>query len=102
MYINYVNKYLTMENYPRVSIIILNYNGVEDSLACLKSLEECDYPNFEISLDCFPMFKANMQFEILHIKCPKSIKIRDSMRRENRHSNSNTSPKEKCNVRSKF
>lgn len=33
---------------PRVSIIILNYNGVEDTLHCLKSLQRVDYPNFEV------------------------------------------------------
>ncbi|MFQ3661911.1 MAG: glycosyltransferase family 2 protein [Chloroflexaceae bacterium] len=29
---------------PRVAIIVLTYNGVEDTLACLASLERLDYP----------------------------------------------------------
>jgi len=33
---------------PRVSVIILNYNGVEDTLGCLKSLGKVNYPNFEV------------------------------------------------------
>ncbi|MFA7685689.1 MAG: glycosyltransferase family 2 protein [Candidatus Gracilibacteria bacterium] len=35
---------------PKVSIIILNYNGIKDTLECLDSLKKCDYPNFEIVL----------------------------------------------------
>lgn len=37
-------------NFPRVSIIILNYNGLFDTIECLESLEKCTYPNFEIIL----------------------------------------------------
>ncbi len=33
---------------PRVSIITVNYNGTEDTLACLASLRECTYPDFEV------------------------------------------------------
>jgi len=29
---------------PRIAIIVLTYNGVEDTLACLASLEHLDYP----------------------------------------------------------
>lgn len=32
----------------RVSVIILNYNGLADTLHCLKSLENVNYPNFEV------------------------------------------------------
>lgn len=34
--------------YPKVFIIILNWNGAEDTIACLDSLKAIDYPNFEI------------------------------------------------------
>jgi hypothetical protein len=34
--------------WPRVSIIILNWNGLDDTLACLESLSQVDYPNFAI------------------------------------------------------
>jgi len=33
---------------PKVSVIILNYNGVEDTLRCLKSLKNVNYSNFEV------------------------------------------------------
>lgn len=33
---------------PLVSIILVNYNGFEDTLDCVKSLEKIDYDNFNI------------------------------------------------------
>lgn len=33
---------------PRVSVVILNYNGLEDTLKCLDSVFKCDYPDFEV------------------------------------------------------
>jgi hypothetical protein len=33
---------------PKVSIIILNWNGLQDTLECLESLEKITYNNFEI------------------------------------------------------
>lgn len=33
---------------PKVSIIILNYKGFEDTIKCLKSLKEITYPNFNV------------------------------------------------------
>ncbi len=35
---------------PLVHIIILNWNGRDDTLECLKSVEKIDYPNFKIIL----------------------------------------------------
>lgn len=35
-------------NYPKVSIIILNYNGVNDTIECIESLKKITYPNYEI------------------------------------------------------
>lgn len=37
-----------MRIYPRVSIIILNWNGWKDTIECLESLYKIEYPNFEI------------------------------------------------------
>lgn len=38
-----------MQNqYPKVNIIILNYNGKDCLLGCLNSLFRIDYPNFEV------------------------------------------------------
>ncbi len=34
-------------NQPKVSIIILNWNGLKDTLECLDSLKRISYPNFE-------------------------------------------------------
>jgi GT2 family glycosyltransferase len=34
--------------YPKVSIIILNWNGWEDTIECLESLYKITYPNYEI------------------------------------------------------
>ena len=36
--------------YPKVSIIILNWNSLEDTSKCLESLKEIKYANFEIIL----------------------------------------------------
>jgi len=33
---------------PKVSIIILNWNGLEDTIECLESLKKLTYPNYEV------------------------------------------------------
>lgn len=33
---------------PQVSIILLNYQGADDTIACLKSLQKITYPNYRI------------------------------------------------------
>ena len=33
---------------PKVSIIILNWNGLEDTIECIESLQRGTYPNFEV------------------------------------------------------
>lgn len=35
-------------SFPRVAIIILNWNGFEDTVECLDSLKQITYPNYEI------------------------------------------------------
>jgi len=35
-------------NYPKVSIIVLNWNGLEDTIECLESLKKITYPNYEV------------------------------------------------------
>ncbi|AEH07272.1 glycosyltransferase family 2 protein [Methanothermococcus okinawensis] len=35
-------------NYPRVSIIILNWNGWKDTIECLESLYRINYPNYDV------------------------------------------------------
>jgi len=34
--------------HPKVSIIMLNWNGLEDTIECLESLKEITYPNYEV------------------------------------------------------
>ena len=35
-------------NYPKVSIIILNWNGLQDTIECLESLKKISYPNYKV------------------------------------------------------
>ena len=37
-----------MEIYPKVSIIILNWNGIKDTIECLESLKKISYKNYEV------------------------------------------------------
>lgn len=39
-----------MEQYPKVSIIILNRNWRQDTIECLESVYRIDYPNYEVIL----------------------------------------------------
>ena len=34
--------------YPRVSVVILNLNGLEHTLECLESLKKITYPNYDV------------------------------------------------------
>ena len=36
--------------HPKVGIILLNWNSYDHSSNCIQSLQQCDYPNFEIIL----------------------------------------------------
>ena len=35
---------------PKVSIIILNWNGLKDTIKCLESLKKITYSNYEVIL----------------------------------------------------
>ena len=37
-----------MNNWPKVSIIVLNWNGWRDTIECLESLRRITYPNYQI------------------------------------------------------
>ena len=39
-----------MENFPRIHIVLLNWNGWQDSIECLESVFNLDYPNFQVVL----------------------------------------------------
>jgi len=47
---DYIDNLRFEKMYPKVSIIILNWNGKEDTLECLQSLYQISYPNYEIIL----------------------------------------------------
>ena len=34
-------------NYPKISVIILNWNGLDDTVECLQSLQGITYPNYD-------------------------------------------------------
>ena len=38
------------KNYPQIAIIILNWNGKQDTIECLESLYQITYPNYEVVL----------------------------------------------------
>lgn len=42
-----MNKYKNIQNFPKVFIIILNWNSVQDTIECLESLKKITYPNYE-------------------------------------------------------
>ncbi len=37
-------------DYPEVAVIILNWNGWEDTIECLESLYQINYPNYNVIL----------------------------------------------------
>jgi GT2 family glycosyltransferase len=37
-----------MKNYPKVSILVVNWNRLGDTLECLNSIFKSDYPNFDV------------------------------------------------------
>jgi hypothetical protein len=39
-----------MTTAPRVSVVVVNFNGTDDTHKCLRSLRGVDYPNFEVVL----------------------------------------------------
>ncbi len=38
------------QDWPKVAIVILNWNGWQDTLECLESIEQATYPNYEVIL----------------------------------------------------
>ncbi len=45
---NYISQNKKMIPYPKVSIIILNWNGWKDTIECLESLYQITYPNYDV------------------------------------------------------
>ena len=59
-------------NEPRVSIIILNWNGWKDTIECLESLYAIDYQNFDIVL--VDNHSQNESIEMLKRYCQGQVK----------------------------
>jgi len=36
------------KNWPKIAIIILNYNNWQDTIECLESVLRNDYPNYQV------------------------------------------------------
>ncbi len=51
---------------PKVSIIIVNWNGLEDTIECLESLKRITYPNYEVIM--VDNASANNEAQILQEK----------------------------------
>ncbi len=49
-----VEKSAKKTNSPLVSIVILNWNGLEDTLLCLESVKRLSYKNFEVIIVEYP------------------------------------------------
>lgn len=64
---------MTSSNYPKVSVIILNWNGFENTVECLRSLLKNKYKNFEVIL--VDNNSAHQEAERLKKLFDKSIKI---------------------------
>jgi GT2 family glycosyltransferase len=45
---DFEREYKLNNNSPKISTIILNWNGLEDTIECIESLERLTYPNYEI------------------------------------------------------
>lgn len=40
--------HVTLSSYPKIAMIVLNWNGKNDTCECLESLRQLNYPNYEI------------------------------------------------------
>jgi len=58
---------------PSVSIIILNWNGWKDTLECLESLYQIDYPNYQVIL--VDNYSQDSSLEKIRKYCQGNIKI---------------------------
>ena len=66
--------------YPQVAIIVLNWNGFQDTYECINSLLKLNYRNFDIILvdndsndDSFARLKENFKSRIIFLKSKKNL-----------------------------
>ena len=69
------NSYISLSIAPNVSIIILNWNGKEDTIECLNSLVHVDYPNYNIIL--VDNASTDGLIEIVQAQFPQVILLRN-------------------------
>ena len=60
-------------NYPLVSIIIINWNGHEDTIECLESIYQTNYPNYNVIL--VDNGSNDISLEIIKDYCRGKIKV---------------------------
>lgn len=58
-----------MEKYPKIFIIVVNFNGKRTLMECLRSVFDSDYPNFEVVL--VDNASVDGSFEMAKAKYPK-------------------------------
>ena len=63
-----------MANRPKVSIILVNYNGYRDTIECLQSLREISYSNYEVIIVDNASTKESVE-EIRNFVCEGEILI---------------------------
>jgi len=66
---------------PKVSIILLNYNGFDDSISCFQSLQQISYVNYDViivdnaspdaSMDKFVAYMQEQEIEHVFFKSPE-------------------------------
>ena len=82
-----------MSAVPPVYVIVLNYRGADDTIACLNSLAKLDYPDVRLivvdnasgdgSVEKLKTFQKNFEKKSLLIESPASAKRRtDQLQRE--------------------
>lgn len=67
---------LTAPSNPKVSIIILNWKGLKDTIECLESIKKSDYPNYEIIL--VDNGSLNEETDIIRHKFPETLIIKNN------------------------